>query len=174
MDSKVGGENLQNRATRKTAMWEAAFMGFPLGVTFGEMLTLAFSLVYCDDRLHPVAPIMLEWMPSELAAGFSQTILFGILGSLYIAINHHFCSARWSLLKCIGVHLMKLSLVIMPIFMVSSWFRLLAMNTWAAIALISFSGVIYIGIRILIYSYRWHWIKEANRRLQARRHRKRI
>jgi hypothetical protein len=149
-------------------LWRAAalrvLIGFPVGVMISTIFALVNSFVVGDGMFHPVAPAMLEWASSGLAATFWQFILSGILGSICAGTSIIFEIDGWSLTKQTVVHFFALVVPLVSIAILCGWTG--SFGFWGITFYLLSALLIYFVIWVASYQYWKNWIRKANAQLK--------
>ncbi|MDR0919564.1 MAG: DUF3021 domain-containing protein [Oscillospiraceae bacterium] len=96
-------------------------LGFPLGICPGYMITIAISLLLNDGKYHLCVPSLIEQCGNELKAVILQTILCGILGSVFFAASMIWELEKWSIPKQTGICFTISAITMLPIAYFTHW-----------------------------------------------------
>lgn len=120
------------------------FLGFPLGIAIGFVITVIISICIGDGNFYPVTPELIDTMGNELNAVILQTVLCGIMGSGFAMASVIWEIDSWSLAKQSGIYFAIACVVMLPIAYVTNWMKH------------SIGGVLtYIGIFAAIFVFVW-------------------
>ena len=117
----------------KKKMMKRMWIGLPVGIAMGYIITLIISACIGDGAFYPVAPEFAEKMGNELNAVILQTVLCGVIGVGFAAASVIWELDSWSLAKQSGVYFFVIGLVLLPIAYVTRLCssRKQAIKTWA-------------------------------------------
>lgn len=128
-------------------LWKKAFcralIGMPIGLTISTVITIIISLFKADGQYYPVVPALVADCGSEINAVLVQALCSLLYGAVFAGASVIF-ETDWSLTKMTVVHLIAISLAVLPI----AYFM-----QWMEHTLVGF--LIYIGIFLLIYAVIW-------------------
>lgn len=120
------------------------FLGFPLGIAMGYIITIFISLGWAKGYYVPCLPELVDTMGSEINAVILQTVLSGLLGSSFAACSVIWEIDDWSIVKQTSIYFLITAIVMMPI----AYF-----TNWMAHTLVGF--LIYFGIFVAIFVVAW-------------------
>ncbi len=119
-------------------------LGFPIGIALGYIITIFSSLGWANGYYSPCVPELISVMGSEINAVILQTLLCGIIGSIFAASSVIWEIEHWSLVKQSGIYFLIILLTFIPIAYYMHWMEH------------SVKGVLsYLGIFVLIYIIIW-------------------
>lgn len=120
-------------------------IGFPIGVTIGNVITIAASLAFAPDGSYsPVVPAMAEMCGSVIAAVTLQFILTGLMGFVFAAMSVIWESEKLNLAAQSAINFALSVCTMIPIAYVCHWMEHSA------------AGVLqYMGIFAAIYASIW-------------------
>ena len=128
-------------------LWKKAFsralIGMPIGLAISTVITIIISLCRADGQYYPVVPALVADCGSEINAVLIQALCSFLYGAIFAGASVVF-ETDWSLTKMTVVHLIAISLAVLPI----AYFM-----QWMAHTFVGF--LIYIGIFLLIYAIIW-------------------
>ncbi len=148
--------------TMKKKVIKRAFLGFPLGITMGYLITIVLSLVWANGYYMSCVPALISIMGSEINAVILQTVLCGILGAGFAASSVIWEMDNWSIVKQTGIYFLIVSVIMLPIAYFTYWMEH------------SLAGFLtYFGIFVLIFIIIWliqfilgkHSVKQMNKKL---------
>ncbi len=88
---------------KKNRVWQCALrralLGFPIGVAIGHSISLLGSFVWGQGQFYPCVPAFEQTVGQPLTALALQTLLCGLLGSVFAACSLVWQVERWSLLR---------------------------------------------------------------------------
>ncbi len=143
-------------------------LGFPIGVTIGQIISIIISLIWANGYYAPCVPELADAMGNEVNAVILQTALCGLLGIGFSASSIIWEIEHWNLVKQTGIYFLAVSAIMMPI----AYF-----TYWMEHSLIGFLS--YLGIFALIFVIVWviqvtigrKNIRKMNENLQTYRNR---
>lgn len=123
---------------------QRGFLGFPIGIAIGFIVTLIISAIIGDGLLHSAKPEIIERMGNELNAVILQTILSGIMGAGFSTASVIWEIDSWSLAKQSGIYFAISCAIMFPIVYLANWMPH------------STAGVLqYVGIFVAIFIIVW-------------------
>lgn len=128
----------------KKKIFLRAALGFPLGITFGYLITIFISLSFCDGSYYPCVPDLISAAGNEINAVILQALLCGLLGSGFAAGSVIWEIEHWGIVLQTGVYFMIISVIMMPIAYLAYWMEHSVMGFLA-----------YFGIFALIFVIIW-------------------
>lgn len=128
----------------KKKLIQRGFLGFPLGIAIGYVITLFISIGIGDNSYYSVNPELLNTAGTELNAVLLQTLLCGIVGSLFAMGSVVWDIDTWSLTKQTGVYFVIACLAMFPIAYFAGWMPHSVVGS-----------VLYVGIFITIFAICW-------------------
>ena len=96
-------------------------IGFPAGVTICLVITIIESLIVGDGRFYACVPEFVEMAGSEIMAVIIQTLLAGLVGSVYAAASAIWDMETWSIAKQSGIFFAIAAVTMMPISYLLNW-----------------------------------------------------
>lgn len=120
------------------------FLGFPLGIAIGYVITLVISIGIGDNYYYPVSQELINTAGTELNAVLLQTLLCGIVGSLFSMGSVVWDIDAWSLAKQTGVYFVIACLAMFPIAYFAGWMPHSVVG-----------AALYVGIFIAIFAICW-------------------
>lgn len=143
-------------------------LGFPIGITIGQIISIIISLIWAKGYYAPCVPELVTAMGNEINAIILQTALYALLGMGFSASSVIWEIDHWNLVKQTGIYFLIVSAFMMPIAYVNYWMEH------------SFTGLIsYFGIFVLIFIIVWviqftigrNNVRKMNENLQSYRKR---
>ena len=128
----------------KKKLIKRSFLGLPLGITIGYLITILISLSWGNGYYLPCVPELISLTGTEINAVILQTILWGILGVGFAASSVIWEMDRWSIVKQTGIYFSIISVIMLPI----AYFAY-----WMEHSVVGF--LIYFGIFVLIFIIIW-------------------
>lgn len=120
------------------------FLGAPMGIAIGFVISVFISACVGEGRFYPVAPELLQTMGTELDAVILQMILCGVMGAGFAMASVIWEIESWSLARQSGVYFLIACLLMLPIAYFANWMEH------------SFYGVLsYIGVFAGIFGLMW-------------------
>jgi Protein of unknown function (DUF3021). len=119
-------------------------LGFPIGVTIGQIITIMLSLIWAKGYYAPCVPELAVAMGNEINAIILQTTLCGMLGMGFSASSIIWEIEHWGITKQTGIYFLIVSAIMMPIAYFTYWMEH------------SVAGFLsYFGIFALIFAIVW-------------------
>ena len=94
---------------------------FPIGISCSVGISLLLSLIFGEGKYYPFASPLVLFTGSEVKAMLMQTILSGILGSVFGGMSFIWEMERWSILKQTAVYFLSVSIPMMGISYLLYW-----------------------------------------------------
>ena len=127
---------------------------FPIGISCSVGISLLLSLIFGEGKYYPFAASLVFFTGSEVKAMLLQTMLSGILGSVFGGMSFIWEIERWSILKQTAVYFLSVSIPMMGISYLLYWMEH------------SLSGfLLYFLIFVMVFFVVWlfnlamYWIK---------------
>lgn len=121
-----------------------SFLGFPIGIAIGDLITILISLVWANGYYAPCVPELISIMGNEINAVIFQTVLCGILGTGLAASSIIWEMDNWSIVKQTGIYFSIILVIMLPIAYFAYWMEHSAAGFF-----------IYLGIFVLIFAVIW-------------------
>lgn len=138
------------------------FLGFPLGIAMGFVITIVISCFANDGSFYPVTSELTEAMGNELNAVILQTILCGIMGSCFAMASLIWEIDSWNLAKQSGIYFAVACIVMLPIAYFMNWMK------HDVFGILSYAGV-FVAIFLVVWLVQFFvWkakVKKINGRL---------
>ena len=96
-------------------------LSFPGGVMICLVITIIESLIVGDGRYYACVPGFMEMAGSEIRAVIIQTLLAGLVGSVYGASSLIWEMEDWSIAKQSGIFFAIAAVTMMPIGYLLNW-----------------------------------------------------
>lgn len=128
----------------KRKIIKRGFLGFPLGIAIGYVITVIISVCVGDGSFYPVAAELIDTVGNELNAVVLQTVLCGIMGMGYAMASVIWDIDSWSLAKQSGVYFAIACVVMFPIAYIANWMK------HDIVGILS-----YVGIFVAIFIFVW-------------------
>ena len=138
-------------------MW----IGLPVGIAMGYIITLIISAFIGDGIFHPVTPELVEKMDNELNAVILQTVLCGVLGVGFAAASVIWELDSWSLAKQSGVYFLVIGILLLPIAYVANWMQ------HTVVGFLSYIGI-FVGIFIAAWLSQYLCWKQRIKKMNDR------
>jgi hypothetical protein len=120
------------------------FMGIPIGITIGYLITVVISLGYGEGNYLPCSPFLIEQFGNQSHAVLVQLVLLVILGGGFGGLSIVWEKDEWSLLKQTIVYGVGIAMIMLPIAYFTYWMEH------------SIRGFfIYFGIFIIVFIIVW-------------------
>lgn len=94
---------------------------FPIGISCSVGISLFLSLLFGEEKYYPFAASLVFFTGSEVKAMLLQTMLSGILGSVFGGMSFVWEIERWSILKQTAVYFLSVSIPMMGISYLLYW-----------------------------------------------------
>lgn len=94
---------------------------FPIGISCSVGISLFLSLLFGEGKYYPFAASLVFFTGSEVKAMLLQTMLSGILGSVFGGMSFVWEIERWSILKQTAVYFLSVSIPMMGISYLLYW-----------------------------------------------------
>ena len=94
---------------------------FPIGIFCSVGISLFLSLLFGEGKYYPFAASLVFFTGSEVKAMLLQTMLSGILGSVFGGMSFIWEIERWSILKQTAVYFLSVSIPMMGISYLLYW-----------------------------------------------------
>lgn len=94
---------------------------FPIGISCSVGISLFLSLLFGEGKYYPFAASLVSFTGSEVKAMLLQTMLSGILGSVFGGMSFIWEIERWSILKQTAVYFLSVSIPMMGISYLLYW-----------------------------------------------------
>ena len=107
----------------KKKIMKRMWIGLPVGIAMGYIITLIISACIGDGAFYPVAPEFAEKMGNELNAVILQTVLCGVIGVGFAAASVIWELDSWSLAKQSGAYFLVIGIILLPIAYVANWMQ---------------------------------------------------
>ena len=147
----------------KKKMMKRMWIGLPVGIAMGYIITLIISACIGDGAFYPVAPEFAEKMGNELNAVILQTVLCGVIGVGFAAASVIWELDSWSLAKQSGVYFLVIGIILLPIAYVTNWMQ------HSVVGFLSYIGIfagIFFAAWLSQYLCRKKRIKKMNDRVR--------
>lgn len=125
----------------KKTLIQLGLLGFPFGIAIGYAITLLISIGIGDNCYYPVSQELMSTAGTELNAVLLQTLLCGIMGSLFAMGSVVWDIDAWSLTKQTAAYFVIACLAMFPISYFAGWMP----HSVVGVAL-------YMGIFIVIFA----------------------
>ena len=128
----------------KKKIFYRALIGFPIGISIGNLIMILISLGWANGYYSPCVPDLITAMGNEINAVIIQTVLCGLLGSGFSVSSVIWEIEHWSIVKQTGIYFLIISVIMLPIAYFMYWMKH------------SFIGFLsYFGIFVLIFVVMW-------------------
>ena len=141
-------------------------IGFPGGVTICLVITIIESLIVGDGRFYAYVPDLAELAGSEIMAVLLQTVLAGLVGSVYGAASLIWDMENWSIAKQSGIFFAIAAVTMMPIGYLLNWME---HSVTGIISFFLIFLVIFVVIWITMYLIWRRKIRKLNQNVQKRK-----
>ena len=128
----------------KKKIMKRIWIGLPVGIAMGHIITLIISACIADGTFYSVTPELAERMGNELNAVILQTVLCGVLGAGFAAASVIWELDSWSLAKQSGMYFLVIGVILLPIAYVTNWMQ----HTVAGF--LSYIGI-FVGIFVAVW-----------------------
>ena len=148
----------------KRKIIKRGFLGFPLGIAIGYVITVIISVCVGDGSFYPVTAELIDTMGNELNAVVFQTVLCGIMGMGYAMASVIWDIDSWSLAKQSGVYFAIACVVMFPIAYIANWMK------HDIVGILSYAGI-FVAIFIFVWLIQYFvWkdkVKKMNDGIQS-------
>ena len=127
---------------------------FPIGISCSVGISLLLSLIFGEGKYYPFAASLVFFTGSEVKAMLMQTILSGILGSVFGGMSFIWEIERWSILKQTAVYFLSVSIPMMGISYLLYW-----MEHSLSGFLLYFLIFVMVFIVVWLFNLAMYWIK---------------
>lgn len=142
----------------KRKIIKRGFLGFPLGVAIGYVITVIISVFVGDGSFYPVTAELIDTMGNELNAVVFQTVLCGIMGMGYAMASVIWDIDSWSLAKQSGVYFAIACVVMFPIAYIANWMK------HDIVGILSYAGI-FVAIFIFVWLIQYLVWKDKVKRM---------
>lgn len=147
---------------KKNLLKYAAF-GFPTGIAIGHVITIIISLIWGEGHYHPIIPALVTQIGSEIGAVSFQTLLCGLLGSVFSGASIIWEIENWSMAKQTAVYFTITALTMMPIAYILRW---MDRSLGGFLSYFATFVVIFIIVWIIQYLFWRSKISKLNQRIK--------
>lgn len=109
------------KKTSTNNIMQRALFGFPIGIAIGYVISIIISLIFGKGAYSPCSPLLIKSMGNEINAVIFQTILTGLLGSIFSSASLIWDIEEFSLLKQTLYYFLISSITIMIIAYLLKW-----------------------------------------------------
>ena len=127
---------------------------FPIGISCSVGISLFLSLLFGEGKYYPFAASLVFFTGSEVKAMLLQTMLSGILGSVFGGMSFIWEIERWSILKQTAVYFLSVSIPMMGISYLLYWMEH-SLNGF----LLYFLIFVMVFIVVWLFNLAMYWIK---------------
>ena len=145
----------------KKKIMKRIWIGLPVGIAMGCIITLIISACIGDGTFYSVAPELAEKMGSELNAVILQTVLCGVLGVGFAAASVIWELDSWSLAKQSGVYFLVIGILLLPIAYVANWMQ------HTVVGFLSYLGI-FVGIFAVVWLSQYLCWKQRIKKMNDR------
>lgn len=142
----------------KRKIIKRGFLGFPLGIAIGYVITVIISVCVGDGSFYPVTAELIDTMGNELNAVVFQTVLCGIMGMGYAMASVIWVIDSWSLAKQSGVYFAIACVVMFPIAYIANWMK------HDIVGILSYAGI-FVAIFIFVWLIQYFVWKDKVKRM---------
>ena len=147
----------------KKEIMKRSLIGFPIGITIGQFITILISLKWGNGDYSPYVPELVSAMGSEIHAIILQSILCGILGMGFAAASFIWQIDHWSIVRQTGIYFLTMSIIMLPIAYFAYWME------HSLVGFLSYFGVfvfIFVILWVITYVMGRYNVKRMNGKLQ--------
>ena len=105
----------------KKKIFYRALIGFPIGISIGNLIMILISLGWANGYYSPCVPDLITAMGNEINAVIIQTVLCGLLGSGFSVSSVIWEIEDWSIVKQTGIYFLIISVIMLPIAYFMYW-----------------------------------------------------
>ena len=135
---------------------------FPIGISCSVGISLFLSLLFGEGKYYPFAASLVFFTGSEVKAMLMQTILSGILGSVFGGMSFIWEMERWSILKQTALYFLSVSIPMMGISYLLYWME-------HSLSGFLFYFLIFVMVFIVVWLFNlagyWFKVRRMNRDL---------
>ena len=95
--------------------------GFPTGVAIGHLFSILFSLIFANGNFYPCAPQLITSLGNEINAIILQTVLCGLLGSVFAASSIIWKLKNWNIVKQTGIYFLITASALFAVAYILNW-----------------------------------------------------
>ena len=95
----------------KKKIFYRALIGFPIGISIGNLIMILISLGWANGYYSPCVPDLITAMGNEINAVIIQTVLCGLLGSGFSVSSVIWEIEDWSIVKQTGIYFLIISVI---------------------------------------------------------------
>lgn len=147
----------------KKKIMKRSLIGFPIGITIGQFITILISLKWGNGDYSLYVPELVSAMGSEIHAIILQSILCGILGMGFAAASFIWQIDHWSIVRQTGIYFLTISIIMLPIAYFAYWME------HSLVGFLSYFGVfvfIFVILWVITYVMGRYNVKRMNGKLQ--------
>lgn len=145
----------------KKKMMKRMWIGLPVGIAMGYIITLIISACIGDGTFYPVTPELVKKMGNELNAVILQTVLCGVIGVGFAAASVIWELDSWSLAKQSGVYFLVIGVILLPIAYVTNWMQ------HSVVGFLSYIGI-FVGIFVAVWLSQYLCWKQRIKKMNDR------
>lgn len=145
----------------KKKIMKRIWIGLPVGIAMGHIITLIISACVADGTFYSVTPELAEKIGNELNAVILQTVLCGVLGAGFAAASVIWELDSWSLAKQSGMYFLVIGVILLPIAYVTNWMQ----HTVAGF--LSYIGI-FVGIFVAVWLSQYLCWKQRIKKINDR------
>ena len=145
----------------KKKIMKRIWIGLPVGIAMGCIITLIISACIGDGTFYPVTPEFAEKMDSELNAVILQTVLCGVIGVGFAAASVIWELDSWSLAKQSGMYFLVIGILLLPIAYVTNWMQ------HSVVGFFSYIGI-FVGIFVAVWLSQYLCWKQRIKKMNDR------
>ena len=145
----------------KKKIMKRIWIGLPVGIAMGCIITLIISACIGDGTFYSVAPEFAEKMGNELNAVILQTVLCGVIGIGFAAASGIWELDSWSLAKQSGVYFLVIGIILLPIAYVTNWMQ------HSVVGFLSYIGI-FVGIFFAVWLSQYLCWKQRIKKMNDR------
>ena len=145
----------------KKKIMKRIWIGLPVGIAMGYIITLIISACIGDGTFYPVTPEFVEKMGNELSAVILQTVLCGVIGAGFAAASVIWELDSWSLARQSGVYFLVIGIILLPIAYVTNWMP------HTVVGFLSYIGI-FVGIFIAAWLSQYLCWKQRIKKMNDR------
>ena len=127
---------------------------FPIGISCSVGISLFLSLLFGEGKYYPFAASLVFFTGSEVKAMLLQTMLSGILGSVFGGMSFIWEIERWSILKQTAVYFLSVSFPMMGISYLLYWMEH-SLNGF----LLYFLIFVMVFFVVWLFNFAIYWVK---------------
>ena len=137
--------------------------GFPEGIAIGTVITIVISLIKGNGSYYPCVPDFVSFVGNEIMAVIIQTIIWGLLGSIFGTASIICSMEGWSIARQRGVYFIIGGGAIMTAGYILRW---MPYSIYGAIGFLMIFFAVFLIVWLANYLFFMIKIKKLNRNIE--------